>query len=103
MDELINDKMKKRHEYYTSYYQKNRERLLQYQHQYNQTHFTLKPSKYKVGKRFGKLAVTRMNIQKRLNNIALRVSEFKKQLELEKQITNTGLRAKDTEEIFLPL
>lgn len=104
MNELTNEIIKKRREYYTEYYKKNRDRLLQYQHQYNQSHSIIKSSKDKVCRQYGgKLAVTRMNIKKRLNQLALRVANFKKELELQRQITNTGLQAKDNGGIFLPL
>lgn len=70
----------KRRTYYVEYYKKNRDRLLEYQHHYNQTHnLTNKPTQG-VGKRWGRLAVTRANIAKRLETNALRVAQFKAQL-----------------------
>jgi len=77
----------KRRTYYVEYYKKNRDRLLEYQHHYNQTHNLIKKPTQGVGKRFGRLAVTRANIAKRLEITALRVAEFKAQL----QASNTSI------------
>ena len=77
----------KRRTYYVEYYKKNRDRLLEYQHHYNQTHNLIKKPTQGVGKRFGRLAVTRANIAKRLEMTALRVAEFKAQL----QASNTSI------------
>ena len=77
----------KRRTYYVEYYKKNRDRLLDYQHHYNQTHNLIKKPTQGVGKRFGRLAVTRANIAKRLEMTALRVAEFKAQL----QASNTSI------------
>lgn len=77
-------KEEKRRLYYIEYYKKNRDRLLEYQHHYNQTHNIIKPPVVKTGKRYGKLATTRNNIQKRLEEQALRVKLFKEKLAQEK-------------------
>ena len=79
----------KRRTYYVEYYKKNRDRLLDYQHHYNQSHNPVKKGKQRVGKRFGRLAVTRVNIAKRLEMNALRVAEFKAQLQA--QASNTSI------------
>jgi len=71
----------KRRTYYVEYYKKNRDRLLDYQHHYNQSHNPVKKGKQRVGKRFGRLAVTRVNIAKRLEMTALRAAQFKAQLQ----------------------
>jgi hypothetical protein len=67
----------KRRAYYVEYYKKNRDRLLEYQHSYNQTHNLIKKPSQGVGKRWGRLAVTRANIAKRLEETSLRVERFK--------------------------
>jgi len=80
-------KVEKRRTYYVEYYKKNRDRLLDYQHHYNRTHNLIKKPTQGVGKRFGRLAVTRANIAKRLEATALRVQKFKAQL----QASNTAI------------
>jgi len=80
----------KRRTYYVEYYKKNRDRLLEYQHHYNQTHNIIKKPKQTVGKRSGRLAVTRDNIAKRLEMTALRVAEFKALLQAEASSTATA-------------
>lgn len=77
----------KRRTYYVEYYKNNRDRLLEYQHHYNQTHNLIKKPTQRVGKRFGRLAVTRSNIAKRLETTALRAAEFKAKL----QESNTAI------------
>ena len=84
--EYLSMNKEKRRSYYVEYYKKNRDRLLEYQHHYNQTHNLIKKPTQGVGKRFGRLAVTRANIAKRLEMTALRVAEFKAQL----QASNTS-------------
>ena len=86
LKELIEETKKKRRAYYVEYYKKNRDRLLEYQHNYNQSHNINTKPKQGVGKRFGRLAVTRANISKRLEMNALRVAEFKAKL----QASNTA-------------
>jgi hypothetical protein len=71
----------KRRTYYVEYYKRNRDRLLDYQHHYNQSHNPVKTGNQRVGKRFGRLAVTRVNIAKRLEMTALRAAQFKAQLQ----------------------
>lgn len=77
-------KEEKRRKYYIEYYKKNRDRLLEYQHHYNQTHNIIKSPVVKTGRRYGKLATTRNNIQKRLEAQEMRVKLFKEKLALEK-------------------
>ena len=79
---MSNETRDKRRAYYVEYYKKNRDRLLEYQHNYNQTHLLSKPIQC-VGKKWGRLAVTRANIAKRLEINALRVAEFKEKLQEE--------------------
>ena len=79
----------KRRTYYVEYYKRNRDRLLDYQHSYNESHNPVKKSNQRVGKRFGRLAVTRVNIAKRLEMTALRAAEFKAQLQA--QASNTSI------------
>ena len=81
----------KRRTYYVEYYKKNRDRLLDYQHHYNQSHNPVKTGNQRVGKRFGRLAVTRANIAKRLEMTALRVAEFKAQLQASNTSTVSSL------------
>jgi hypothetical protein len=81
----------KRRTYYVEYYKKNRDRLLDYQHHYNQTHNLIKKPTQGVGKRFGRLAVTRANIAKRLEMTALRVAQFKAQLQASNTSTVSSL------------
>lgn len=94
LEYLILNKEKRRN-YYVEYYKRNRDRLLEYQHHYNQTHNIIKKPKQCVGKRCGRLAVTRANIAKRLEVTALRVAEFKAQL--------LAAQEPNTEKVFLPL
>ena len=81
----------KRRTYYVEYYKKNRDRLLEYQHHYNQTHNLIKKPTQSVGKRFGRLAVTRSNIAKRLEMTALRAAEFKAKLQASNTSTVSSL------------
>lgn len=83
---MSDETKEKKRTYYVEYYKKNRDRLLEYQHNYNQTHNLIKKPTQGVGKRFGRLAVTRANIAKRLEMTALRVAEFKAKL----QASNTS-------------
>ena len=85
--EYLSMNKEKRRSYYVEYYKKNRDRLLEYQHNYNQTHNLIKKPTQGVGKRFGRRAVTRANIAKRLEMTALRVAEFKAKL----QASNTSI------------
>ena len=81
VEEKGKEKQEKRRTYYVEYYKKNRDRLLEYQHNYNQSHNIITKPKQCVAKKFGKLAVTRANITKRLEMNARRVAEFKTQLQ----------------------
>lgn len=79
------DKKEKRKLYYTEYYQKNRDRLLQYQHTYNEQH-SLNKKKMVANndRRWGRLATTRNNIQKRLAEVEKKAQAFRTTLAQEK-------------------
>jgi len=83
-------KVEKRRTYYVEYYKKNRDRLLDYQHSYNESHNPVKKSNQRAGRRWGKLAVTRANLAKRLEATALRVAQFKAQLQAQASNTATA-------------
>jgi hypothetical protein len=76
---MLEETKEKRKTYYVEYYKKNRDRLLEYQHHYNQTHLVIKPVP-SANKKCGRLSVTRANIIKRLEMNARRVLKFKAQL-----------------------